>query len=111
MSRARGGPASVGPVPAYEPRPWWVALDAPCRGLFAADGEEARAVAAVAVGMGLRISRRDTDQAGVSYWEMDPERERLVADERHMAALMRAVRRSGLHGSYRMAGTEREYRF
>ena len=51
-----------------------------------------------------------TDREGVTYYPLD-ELERLVADESDMPAVMRCVRLTGLHGFYRKAGTEREYRF
>ena len=37
--------------------------------------------------------------------------EYLVADEDDMPAVMRCVRMSGYHGSYRRAGEKREYRY
>lgn len=91
-------------------QPWWVTFSEPCGGIFAADGEEAVAVAATLVGMGERVEMLDTSQEGVRWLRLDG-LERLAADQSYMGSLMQAVRRSRLHGSYRQAGTDKEYRF
>lgn len=91
-------------------QPWWVTFSEPCDGIFAADGDEVVAVAATLIGMGERVRMLDTSQEGVRWFPLDGP-ERLATDGSYMKPLMQAVRRSRLHGSYRQAGTDREYRF
>ena len=62
---------------------WWVHLTPPARGLFAAEGHELTAVIAALI----------------------------VCHEGMMREVMACVRRNGLHGAYRKAGTERVYQF
>lgn len=91
-------------------QPWWVSFSEPCGGIFAAEGDEVVAVAATLVGMGERVRMLDTSQEKVKWLRLDG-LERLAADQSYMGSLMKAVRRSQLHGSYRQAGTDKEYRF
>lgn len=93
-----------------EVEPWWVTFDEPARGLFASGAGEESAVGAACVGMRLVCARRPTSDGRVSWWELGGV-ERMAVDVGHMPALMRAVRRTGLHGSYRKAGTKSDYRF
>lgn len=92
------------------PRPWWVRFDPPARGLFAATGGELVAVCATLVGMREPVEIRETTDEAQRYVPLDL-LELLVCDEANMRALMSAVRRSGLHGTYRQSGTDKEYGF
>lgn len=90
---------------------WWVVFDEPVCGLFAPAGDPT--VPAVLMGMGIGpggFSRRPTDRDGTEYWDIGL-MERLAAEEPFMPALMRCVRMSGVHGRYRKAGTDEEFRF
>lgn len=108
MRHRRPGPAEVGnPAPKNL---WWVCFDRPAEGIFTEGTGEHCAVAAVHVGMRLAARPRETDREDVTWWDLGG-MEHLVADEGHMRALMRAVRRSGLHGHYRKAGEKTEFRF
>lgn len=90
--------------------PWWVWFDEPCRGLFSHGVGEDSAVGAAFVGMHMVADPQPTDQEGTTWWPMD-DVEYVVVDVGFMKSLMSAVRRTGLHGHYREAGTEKEYRF
>lgn len=92
------------------PRPWVVTIDGLCNGLFASGPEEEVAVAATLIGMGEPCRAMETSSADVSWFPVGG-RERLVSDESNMRGLMRAVRRSALHGSYRKSGTDKVYKF
>lgn len=94
-----------------EPRPWWVHLFEPCYGLFAKGDAETLAVCAALYGMRAAFALRASDTDGVAWVELKAPCEWIVCDEWRMRDLMRAVRRSALHGSYRKAGTEKEYEF
>lgn len=100
----------------YRSELWYVRLDPPIRGLFAAKGEELTNVLAT-----LLICERDGILPG--GWSLAPTQdpaqrwvdvgwcEWLVAHEGMMPSLVGCLRRNGCHGRYRKAGTERSYGF
>ena len=91
---------------AKQPAPWWIVFDAPARGIFA-EGDDRHAIHRMLYGMREPVSPAPTDRAGVTYYALD-DLERIVVDESDMPAVMRCVRMSGYHGSYRKAGIPRE---
>lgn len=113
---ARQTPEELAAAHDYLCELWWVGLDPPIRGLFAAEGEELTNVLAT-----LLICERDgvlpngyrlaptTDPA--QRWVDVGTCEWLVAHEGMMRELVGCLRRNGCHGSYRKAGTERRYEF
>lgn len=95
--------------------PWWVRFDTDCHQLWATTPESGEgwtlcAVARTLYGMGRRFDverSADPRQALVTF---EPQGF-LAVDESDMALVMRAVRHSGWHGTYRKAGTDKEYKF
>ena len=94
---------------ARQPAPWWIRFDAPARGIFA-EGVDTHVMARTLYAMRVPVHPTPTDRAGVVYYALD-DLERVVAEESDMRAVMRCVRLTGLHGTYRRAGETREYRF
>lgn len=94
---------------AKQPAPWWVRFDAPADGIFA-QGPDAHVINRTLYAMREPVRPTPTDREGVTFYPLDG-CERIVADESDMPAVMRCVRLTGLHGFYRKAGTEKEYRF
>ena len=91
------------------PRPWWVCFDELPRGIFAED-DDRHVIARTLYAMRVPVRPAPTDRAECEFYALDGV-ERLVADEEDMPAVMRCVRLTGLHGFYRKAGTDKEYRF
>lgn len=91
------------------PHPWWVRFDAPANGIFA-QGQDAHVINRTLFAMREPVRPTPTDREGVTFYPLDSA-EFIVADEADMHAVMRCVRLTGLHGSYRKAGAEKEYRF
>ena len=94
---------------AKQPAPWWVSFDSPANGIFA-QGQDAHVINRTLFAMREPVRPTPTDREGVTFYPLDL-CERIVADEEDMPAVMRCVRLTGLHGFYRKAGTEKEYRF
>ena len=94
---------------ARQPAPWWIVFDAPAWGVFA-EGDDRHAIHRTLYRMREPVNPAPTDRAGVTYYALD-DLERIVAEESDMPAVMRCVRLTGLHGTYRKAGETREYRF
>lgn len=92
-----------------QPAPWWIVLDDPARGIFA-EADDRHAIHRTLYAMREPVRPTPTDRAGVTFYPLD-DLERLVADESDMRAVMRCVRLTGLHGSYRKAGETKEYIF
>ena len=92
-----------------QPRPWWVYADGLFRDLFA-EGDDRIAVERTLYGMRMAVPRVTTDRETCSAYHLGGI-EYLVAEESDMPAVMRCVRMSGYHGSYRKAGEEKEYKF
>ena len=92
-----------------QPAPWWIVFDAPARGIFA-EGDDRHVIDRTLYGMRLAVPRGPTDRESCSVYHLDGV-EYLVADEEDMPAVMRCVRMSGYHGSYRRAGEKKEYKF
>lgn len=90
-------------------RPWWVYADGLFRDLFA-EGDDRIAVERTLYGMRMAVPRGTTDRETCSAYHLGGI-EYLVAEESDMPAVMRCVRMSGYHGTYRRSGTETEYRF
>lgn len=95
---------------------WWIVFDEPRTRIWATtpedgDGWSLCAFARSLYGMGVGFSARDTTQAGVACVELATSVGHLVVDEQDMETVMRSLRRFGVHGRYRKAGTEREYEF
>ena len=91
------------------PRPWWVIFDELPQGVFA-EGDDRIVVARTLFSMRVPVRPAPTDRAECEFYALDGV-ERLVAEEEDMPAVMRCVRLTGLHGTYRKAGEEKEYRF
>ena len=94
---------------ARQPAPWWVRFDAPSKGIFA-QGNDAHVINRTLYAMRVPVRPTPTDRGGVTFYPLD-DAEFVVAEESDMRAVMRCVRLTGLHGSYRKAGEEKEYRF
>jgi len=96
--------------------PWWVRFETPTDQLWATTPESGEgwtlcAIARTLYAMGRTFEVvRSTDPAQALVRSSVP-LEFLAVDEGDMKLVMAAVRRSGLHGHYRKAGTEKEYRF
>lgn len=95
--------------PVWEPEPWFVHVSPPCTGLYA-KAEDEDALMRTLARMDRLAGPLPTDRDGVEFWPLDL-CELLVVDEPEMREVMRCVRLTRLHGRYRKAGTEREYRF
>ena len=91
------------------PQPWWISFDQLPHGVFA-EGADRVVIARTLYAMRVPVRPAPTDRAECEFYALDGV-ERLVAEEEDMPAVMRCVRLTGLHGFYRKAGTEREYRF
>lgn len=91
------------------PPRWWVSFDVPPQGIFA-EGMDRVVVARTLYDMRAPVRPAPTDRDDCEFYPLDTV-ERLVVDERDMPAVMRCVRLTGLHGTYREAGTDKEYRF
>ena len=91
------------------PRPWWVCFDELPQGVFA-EGTDRVVVARTLYAMRVPVRPAPTDREGCEWYPLDGV-ERMVAEESDMHAVMRCVRLTGLHGFYRKAGTDKEYRF
>ena len=98
LERARG-----------RPQPWWISFDQLPHGVFA-EGADRIVIARTLFAMRVPVRPAPTDRPECEFYALDGV-ERLVAEEEDMPAVMRCVRMSGLHGMYRKAGTETEYRF
>lgn len=61
--------------------------------------------------MGRRLEVVKSTDERMALVRLGTVAEYLAVDESDMTPVMRSVRMSGLHGRYRKAGTEREYRF
>ena len=94
---------------AERPQPWWVRFSPLPAGIFA-DGDDRHAVNRTLYYMRVLVRPTPTDREGVTWYPLDGI-ECLVVEESDMPAVMRCVRLTGLHGTYRKAGTEKEYRF
>ena len=92
-----------------QPRPWWVHADGLFRDLFA-EGDDRHVMDRTLFAMRTAVPREPTDRETCSVYHLGGI-EYIVADEEDMPAVMRCVRMSGYHGSYRRAGEEKEYRF
>lgn len=96
--------------------PWWVVFDGPAEALWCStpesgDGYDVLAVARTLYYNRIRfVTMTSTDPALVRL-DLRDVREHLAVAESDMGRVMAAVRRSGLHGHYRKAGTDREYGF
>ena len=91
------------------PRPWWVCFDELPHGVFA-EGTDRIVIARTLYAMRVPVRPAPTDRAECEFYALDGV-ERLVAEESDMPAVMRCVRLTGLHGSYRKAGETKEYKF
>lgn len=98
LERARG-----------RPQPWWVYADGLFRDLFA-EGDDRHVMDRTLFAMRMAVPRGTTDRETCSVYHLGGI-EYLVAEESDMPAVMRCVRMSGYHGTYRKSGTETEYRF
>lgn len=95
---------------------WWVYLDEPRERLWATTSEDGRgasmfAFARTLYGMDARFAVRESTARDVVLFELAAPVERLVVEEGDMRAVMGSLRRFGVHGRYRKAGTGREYEF
>lgn len=92
-----------------QPQPWWVRADGLFRDLFA-EGDDRHVMDRTLYGMRLVVPRGPTDRETCSVYHLGGI-EFIVADEEDMPAVMRCVRMSGYHGSYRRSGERKEYKF
>lgn len=95
--------------------PWWVKFDRPCGQLWvttpkAGEGWTLCAIARTLYAMGRRFEISDSTDPAQALVRFEPQ-EFLAVEESDMALVMRSVRRSGCHGTYRKAGTDKEYEF
>lgn len=93
------------------PELWGVRLYVPAERLFC-DLDGRMALVRALYGMdaqGWRVL--DTTDPDVMLVELGRPLEWIVTEESDMRALMACLRRNDMHGSYRKAGTEREYEF
>ncbi len=96
-------------------RPWWVKFDRPCDRLWVTTPESGEgwtlcAIARTLYAMGRTFEVAESTDPSQALVTFAPQ-EFLAVEESDMALVMREVRRSGCHGTYRKAGTEREYEF
>ena len=96
--------------------PWWVRFEAPCRELWAttpAAGTdfELCAVARTLYAMGRTFEAVPSSDARQALVRIFQPQEFLAVEQEDMRLVMASVRRSGCHGTYRKAGTDKEYRF
>ena len=96
-------------------QPWWVKFDKDCDRLWATTPESGEgwtlcAIARTLYAMGRTFEVAESTDPKQALVRFEPQ-EYLAVDESDMALVMQAVRRSGHHGTYRKAGTEKEYRF
>lgn len=92
-----------------QPRPWWVYADGLFHDLFA-EGDDRHVMDRTLFAMRMAVPRGPTDRETCSVYHLGGT-EYLVADEADMPAVMRCVRMSGYHGSYRRAGETKKYIF
>lgn len=88
------------------PQPWWIVFDELPQGVFA-EGTDRIVVARTLYGMRVPVRPAPTDRPECEFYALDGV-ERLAVDEEDMHAVMRCVRLTGLHGTYRKAGIPRE---
>lgn len=91
-------------------RLWWVGFDSLLYSLLV-DQEESTAWERTFYCDRIPYRKRKTDVEGVSRLEPTVEREFVVVEECDMKLAMRALRKNGVTGRYRRAGTDKEYRF
>ena len=91
------------------PQPWLVYADGLFRDLFA-EGDDRYVMDRTLFAMRMAVPREPTDRESCSVYHLGGI-ERIVADEADMPAVMRCVRLTGLHGTYRKAGETKEYKF
>lgn len=92
-----------------QPQPWLVYADGLFRDLFA-EGDDRYVMDRTLFAMRMAVPREPTDRESCSVYHLGGI-ERIVADEADMPAVMRCVRLTGLHGTYRKAGETKEYKF
>lgn len=96
--------------------PWWVRPIGGVERLWVTTPEHGEGWTLCAIARTLYSMRetfrveRSTDPT-MALVTLDHGREFLAVDESDMAPVMRSVRLTGLHGTYRKAGTDREYEF
>lgn len=90
---------------------WCVRTDEPLGRIFCKDGMELARVAGALMCVRERFEVMGTNVAGVSCVEPSAPVTVLAVPDSFMPGLMAALRANGAHGTYRKAGTEREYRF
>ncbi|WP_417571225.1 hypothetical protein [Parolsenella catena] len=114
---ARQTPEELAAAHDYLCELWWVHLTPPARGLFAAEGHELTAVIAALIvcarggGLPNGYAVAPTTDPAQRWVDLGAGMEWLVCHEGMMREVMACVRRNGLHGAYRKAGTERVYQF
>ena len=89
---------------------WWVAFDPPLPAGIFAEGDDQHVMNRELYAMRFPVRPSATDRDGCAWYPLDSV-EFLVVEEGDMPAIMRCVRLSGIHGHYRKAGTEKQYKF
>lgn len=97
--------------------PWWVVFEGgPIDSLWCStpeggDGYDLLAVARTLYHNRARFAAMASTDPALVRLDLKDVREHLAVAESDMGRVMAAVRRTGLHGRYRKAGTDKEYRF
>lgn len=99
------------PDPPKHVEVWWVILDEPLSQVTTSDGEELACLWGVLYGMRADHSASKHEVGDMTITVLRTEQEALVVQEPSMRTFMRIIRANGIHGVYRKAGTDREYRF
>lgn len=91
-------------------RLWWVEFDELVESVLV-DQDEMVAWVRTLFCDRLSCQRRKTDREGVWQLVLTAPQSFVVVEECDMRLVMRALRRNGITGFYRKAGTEKEYRY
>ena len=96
--------------------PWWVKFETPadriwCTTPESGEGWNLCAVARTLYGMGREFKVQRSSDERMALVKVRHPQEFLAVEESDMRLVMVAMRATGLHGTYRKAGTEKEYRF
>ena len=100
-----------------ETKVWWVRFDSPVELVFCDRAHAASVLNAdygiswAGVGVSHRPKRLQTDDPETVCFKFEAPIEAMAVEEAFMGGWMQVVRSNGYHGTYRKAGTEKEYRF
>ena len=100
-----------------ESNPWWIYFERPFKRLFCDKYHTATVFNAdfgmswLGIGMSHKPYVRKTDDKNLDCVQFEDAVEVMCVEERFMKGWMEVVRFNQLHGRYRKAGTEEEYKF